>query len=256
MKISLHSDIHTEFYKEGYKLDIPPEASVIVLAGDIGVGRDVVPFIQNLAYEYGGKDIIFVAGNHEYYGRDVDDLMSYYDRWFKDFPNIHYLENESVEIDDVVFHGCTLWTGFDCLGADRTAYGMKESRRNIADFYNIRYGGFTFRPEDARILHNQSKMFLKDALLEHAGKKQIIVSHFPPLKECKHGNIAPGILDTYFNNDLKELFHLVELKAWLYGHNHWCDDFTYSGCRVISNQGCYPRENERVRYDKNLIIEV
>lgn len=256
MKISLHSDVHIEFYPVGITLNIPQDADVIVLAGDIGVGEDVIQFITRLSEEHPDKQIIFVSGNHEFYGEDVVDLREKYSVCFKHLSNVHYLEDESVTIGDVVFHGCTLWSGFNVLGAERSAYGMAEARRSIADFYRISYDGYTIRPEDMRMLHNHSLCFLKSALLEHAGQKQVIVTHFPPLKECKHGEIVPGILDCYFNNDLKDLFYLVQLEAWLYGHNHWSDDFMYSGCRVVSNQRSYPREGSQKRYIENLLIEI
>ena len=63
LKIQFFSDIHLEFGN----FDIPAtDADVIVAAGDIGVGLHGIEWLQQRK-----KPIVYLAGNHEYYGGDL-----------------------------------------------------------------------------------------------------------------------------------------------------------------------------------------
>ena len=75
MKIQLLSDLHNEFLRSGkqhadkkWQGFIPDsDADIIILAGDIDTGTQGLEWAiaesERLA-----KDIIYVAGNHEFYG--------------------------------------------------------------------------------------------------------------------------------------------------------------------------------------------
>ena len=65
MKIHILSDLHTEFSDFD-----PPEtdADVVVLAGDIGVGPSGIEWAAD---HWLDRPVIYVAGNHEYYGHDI-----------------------------------------------------------------------------------------------------------------------------------------------------------------------------------------
>ena len=65
MKIHILSDLHTEFAEFS-----PPDtdADVVVLAGDIGVG---LGGIEWAASKFPKVPVIYVPGNHEYYGHDI-----------------------------------------------------------------------------------------------------------------------------------------------------------------------------------------
>ncbi len=72
MKIHILSDLHTEF------TDFSPpdnDADIVILAGDIGVG---LGGIEWAADKFPKTPVIYVPGNHEYYGHDIgltDDLI-------------------------------------------------------------------------------------------------------------------------------------------------------------------------------------
>jgi predicted phosphodiesterase len=65
MKLHILSDLHTEFADF-----VPPEtdADTIILAGDIGVG---VEGVRWAARYYPDRPVIYVPGNHEFYGHDI-----------------------------------------------------------------------------------------------------------------------------------------------------------------------------------------
>ena len=99
MKIHILSDLHTEFSDFD-----PPEtdADVVVLAGDIGVGSGG---IQWAARRYPKVPVIYVPGNHEFYGHDIRDTEQSFDAVS---ANIHVLSNSAHEFDGVRFLGSTL----------------------------------------------------------------------------------------------------------------------------------------------------
>ena len=66
MKVQYMSDLHLEFAD----MPIPDVAGdVLVLAGDIHVGANAIPWIEQCAHVF--KDVIYVLGNHEYYGQKM-----------------------------------------------------------------------------------------------------------------------------------------------------------------------------------------
>ena len=65
MKLHILSDLHTEFVDFD-----PPEtdADAVILAGDIGVGLEGLGWA---ARHFRDRPIIYVPGNHEFYGHDI-----------------------------------------------------------------------------------------------------------------------------------------------------------------------------------------
>jgi predicted phosphodiesterase len=63
MKLHILSDLHVEF--ESFN---PPEteAAVVILAGDIHVGKKGIDWAKA---SFSDKYVLYVLGNHEYYGR-------------------------------------------------------------------------------------------------------------------------------------------------------------------------------------------
>ena len=101
MKIQLASDLHLEFLRNldpKERLIEPAEgADVLILAGDIASGSRAISLFKDWP-----APVIFVAGNHEYYGREIVDTQeSMRDAAEAAGINFHYLENQSVVIDGV-----------------------------------------------------------------------------------------------------------------------------------------------------------
>ena len=117
MKIQVFSDIHLEF--GGRLPEQNPAADVIVIAGDtVPVeGNRKIMLWQDIYFKYGqGKTpIIYVLGNHEFYGGNLTDIR----KWSKvmcDKYGFHLLDPGSVVIDGVRFIGGTLWTDWRLNG--------------------------------------------------------------------------------------------------------------------------------------------
>lgn len=258
MKVAVLSDLHGEFHNS--LPDIKQEVEVIVLAGDIVVGWSYAKsqkLIKDFCDKHAHSKILWVFGNHEYYGcPEMDILVPVWKDWADEFaPNLAILDNESFCIGDVVFHGSTLWTGFNAKGEAFKSICMVEAERNISDFYKIGLDGDEYMTaKHMEHLHVESVKFLHEALDGNRDKTNVVITHFPPLLECRHPHIPSSLLDGYFNNDLIDLVYEYDIKAWVSGHNHWSDDFELCGTRFVSNQLGYPREH--TNFEPVVIIEV
>jgi predicted phosphodiesterase len=139
VKIHVLSDLHIDHAPFEIEKDL--EYDVLVVAGDVcdnNPGR-AIDWLTRV-----GKPAIFVLGNHDYwsnegYGRTkLEDMVDVRDRIdeFKRLAvgtNIHVLENDAVEIGDVRFVGCTLWTNF----GGPHEHLIKYARRAINDWSSI-----------------------------------------------------------------------------------------------------------------------
>lgn len=250
MKLHILSDLHNEFSHH-----MPPptskEADVIVLAGDIwknerGIywGRETWP----------DKEIIYVAGNHEFYGRNRKDVISQL-HIAAEKTGVHFLDDAEVIIDGVRFLGATLWTDFELLG-DRDGC-MIDGMQSLNDFRLIHEGDWVFSPTDSIILHKKSLAFLKTKLAEKHDGKTVVVTHHLPSKQSVAERYKRDTLSACFASNLDHMFGKSEL--WIHGHTHDSFDYIANGTRVICNPRgycTYADAQENCHFDTNLIVEI
>jgi hypothetical protein len=111
MKLFIASDLHGEIRPHGYDVPEGVDFDVAVFAGDIGYGPAAVDWLLGQK-ALRNKPVMFVAGNHEYYGSLVED-QSLLIRSATYGTNVTFLDGDVVSvIDGVRFLGCTLWTDF------------------------------------------------------------------------------------------------------------------------------------------------
>ena len=95
MKIRLLSDLHTEFrlpFKTASFAEYHDE-DVLVLAGDIASGSTNTISVIKFFLDQGFPDVVYVPGNHEYYGGDfiqfnekMTEKMAEYLKRVPEFP--------------------------------------------------------------------------------------------------------------------------------------------------------------------------
>lgn len=261
IKIAYCSDLHFELHikDERWLPPLPGDCDVMVLAGDIGNRRGAINAVERISAALPSSEIVFVAGNHEYYKSSIDDQITEFKSAFEQNPRVHFLENNAVHIAGVRFLGCTLWSGFDALGAEYTSSSMEEAQSRIADFRLIRRGsdGSLFRPVDAIRRYQESRAWLEKELTAQQTLPTIVVSHFPPVVELRHKKIPEGILTNYFQANCKDLVERHQPVAWIYGHNHYSDEVRLGKTLICSNQLGYPYEEEQSPlFDSSKIITV
>lgn len=251
MKIRLLSDLHTEFrlpYKT-HAMSVYKGEDVLVLAGDIASGStntmDVIKFYKDLGFPH----IVYVPGNHEYYGTSFDDFNDKMQDKCAAVEGVHFLNPGSVVIDGVLFVGGTLWTNFA-----NSFFSLKYCGRNINDFHAIK----DFTPQDAVDLYNAHLEYIKQQYEMRGDKKVVVVTHFLPATECIAPRYrGPDLLNDYFANNLGSWIADMQNTTWLFGHTHDATDIVLGDTRVVANpHGYYTAMNDGIGFDPFKTIEV
>ena len=249
MKIHVLSDLHTEFGT--YKIP-KTDADVVVLAGDIGAKLAGL----ELAKTQLEIPVLYVAGNHEYYGSAIPKLTEELRVAARD-SQVHFLENTEFVFQNVRFLGCTLWTDFSILGLEHRALAMWRAEQQMADYRLIRLSPYfsRLRPQDTASLHFASLKWLKDQLeLPFAGHT-VVVTHHAPSAKSFNPKYQTDQLSAAFASNLEELIENSSIDLWIHGHTHYCVDFVLHSTRILSNQRGYPNESIP-GFNPSLVIEV
>lgn len=246
MRLQILSDVHLEF---GDYEPERPAVDAVILAGDMHVNRKGVAWIKR---HFPGVPVIYVAGNHEFYGSSVPGLLREL-RGAAEGTNIALLENDSVEIGGVTFLGCTLWTDFE-LSADAPA-AMAAAAKGLSDFHVIRGRADWFHPEDSVKLHQESVCWLKRALGKCDPQKTVVVTHHAPSAQSLAPWHAGSMLNAAFASPLDDFVAQSGVPLWIHGHTHHCVDYRIGRTRIFSNQRGYPGEPDS-RYRPAAVIEI
>lgn len=254
MKLHILSDLHLEFSSFD---PIKTDADAIVLAGDIWKGAQG---IQWAAETFPGKVIVYVPGNHEFYGKERANTLAAM-RIVARECGVHLLDNDElilgVSLGGVRILGATLWTDFELHGADEMSWSMHEARRCLSDFRVIHEGSDSlFSPMHSVKLHQQSLAWLKDKLNEPFDGETIVVSHHLPSKLSVAERYKNDALSACFASNLDDLFGRMDM--WIHGHTHDNFDYVANGTRVICNPRGYVtyRGTENVDFDPRMVVEV
>nr|WP_245003673.1 metallophosphoesterase [Bradyrhizobium liaoningense] len=269
------SDLHVELTR-GWDLpsgDAQPRFDVLVVAGDlIPRAERGVKWLRERVTD---RPIIYVMGNHEAYGTDIQRTFEEA-KASAEGTHVYVLENETVCIGDVTFAGATLWTDFALKGDAYRAMMTAGDRMN--DYKKIRIAAYQrrFLPHHALTRHLKSRAFLKNEMRRprHEGKL-VVVTHHAPLPEMSHqasrgGNDNTG-LDPAYRSDLRSLMlpgsddgrgAVRPPDLCIYGHTHESFDAVIGDTRVVSNAKGYgpwlPQQRtwDNPRFDPNLVIEI
>ncbi len=256
VRIRILSDLHLEF--SDWRAP-PGDEDLVVLAGDIGEGRSGIPWARR---NFEDKDIIYVPGNHEYYGRDFDELR----QGLRDSARtlgVHLLDGDELVLNGVRFLGATLWTDFALYGEGRATLeqAMRDSAARMTDDHVIRRWGGTLRLEDTREVHLAQRDWLQRALAglttvaQRFAGPTVIVTHHAPSPTSIAPRFHGSILNASFASDLRELMGPV-VKLWVHGHMHNSLDYVERGTRVVCNPGGYVPFALNPQFDPGLVIEV
>lgn len=256
MKILVLSDLHHEF---GVPVEIPEDIDydVVVLAGDIDVrdrgGKWAVETFTNCP-------IIYVTGNHEYYGTTTTKTHRLLSELDSAHDNFHFLHanKPSVEIDGIVFIGSTLWTDFK-LSDYHPNYdqisAMRFAKTCMNDYSRIttRSKGIYRRLEPADVLswHQEDLENIGNHLYNAGLKKTVVITHHAPSPKSineKYENCTDS--NMYFASDLETFMSEHSPNIWIHGHMHDPVDYMIGSTRVFSNPRGYVMKE---KYDRNSI---
>lgn len=253
MKIHVISDLHNEF-----SLHHPSKASyvadVIVLAGDIWKHARGIGWARE---SWPNHQIIYVAGNHEFYGQMRKPTLAKLHIEAK-ASEVNFLDNDEVVIDGIRFLGSTLWTDFELFGKDNQRLCMVNAQNHLTDFRVIHEAKGTFSPIDSVLLHRASVEFLKQKLNTPFVGKTVVVTHHLPTQRSVALRYIDDNLSACFASNLDYLIDGKKAQLWIHGHTHDSFDYEFNGTRIVCNPRGYVTNKsiENEQFKPSLIIEV
>ena len=247
MNIRLLSDLHLEFAP--FTLD-QSNIDVLVLAGDINVGSRAIKWLEEQSAKV---PVVYILGNHEYYSERYPCLINKIKALTATIDNLHILENDSVLIDGVAFHGCTLWTDFALLGDPRIAGSSCQQKMN--DFKKIRKepSYAKMRSIDIAAIHQRSKAWLIQSLSNSVANTNIVITHHAPSIRSISEIYRDDIICSAYASNLESLIKEHRPNLWLHRHDANSLDYHIASTRIICNPRGY-RDEFNESFEPNLII--
>ena len=255
MKIQYASDLHLEFAENRNYIEnggIEPVGDVLVLAGDVSYLGDRKmwkrPFWDWCAEHF--RETFIVPGNHEFYGGfDIGRTMVDFELEVR--PNVRYLNNRSIVLEDTELFFTTLWTKIDPTRLWTVQQGMNDYRYG-------KLNGRRFCANDVDELHQQCFDWLSGALKASSVPHNVVVTHHCPTLRKEFNSYPGGALNSAFQVDLDAFIEGSGIEYWVYGHTHYADG---SGTKIgetilLCNQLGYVFQNEHLDFDGKAFVEI
>lgn len=222
MRLQLLSDLHFEFHADAGQSFVesldPSGVDVLVLAGDIAVGPGIPAALSRFCQRFADAHVVYVHGNHEFYGTDRESVLSWTRRAADEHRNLVCLDADIAHIRGRRFIGGPLWFRHDPAS--------ERYQRAVPDFGQITAFESWVYAENARLL----------ALLERELREgDIVVTHHLPTRHSVVAAFADSPLNAFFLCDVEPLIVERRPELWLHGHTHASIDCTVGATRVLCN---------------------
>lgn len=233
------------------ELDVP-DADVCVIAGELcrGIANGVHWLAGNIVHLL---PCVYIAGNHEFYKGSIEEGLEEGRAAAARFPNMHFLENDSVVIDRIRFVGASLWTDYRVMGLRKVA--MHHARERVNDYRLIakrQHPWERFIPETALRMHAQSRRFIEASLDDRV--KTVVVTHHLPHPLSIAPRFSGDLLNAAFASDLGDVIEAGRPALWVHGHTHNSCDYEIGDTRFVCNPRGYGNEN--LIFDPMLVLEI
>jgi len=254
MKIQLLSDLHFEFHPDAgraFVADLDPyqerlavvhpvdDLDVLVVAGDLAVASDLVRSLSRLCRRYLHTKVVYVSGNHDFYGSDRECVLDDMKTASTLNPNLAWLDCSLVEIGGVRFLGAPLWF---------PAYEGDPARKSLlTDFSAIEDFELWVYEENARAV-----AFFERELLPG----DVVVTHHLPSQLCVAPQYQGSPLDPFFVCDMTRLIVERRPRLWLHGHTHSSVNVRIADTTVLCNPLGYWGREQNQDFSKRLIVEI
>jgi len=235
MNVFATSDLHYEQLINA--LTIPDSVDIIVLAGDLEHPKLIFERFAMI-----GRPIICVAGNHDFFGKEITEGVIELKTIAANYPDVFVLENEAIEIKGIRFIGSTFWASYgdlhprlvaeslfymrDSLAIKATKWWLDERNADFAMSmheelmnkyrYDARLNhdrnlGYAlneinkekFHPIIGYQLNQKAVNYIAETLATPFDGQTVVVTHHPPTFECLRHTTAGGeAINVNSHNDL------------------------------------------------------
>lgn len=208
-RIQVISDVHTEFHRDygvNFCQNLPVVAEILVIAGDFATKSNLSMCISILAERF--ENIVYVCGNHEYYGSSRNKIHKILNELCNEFKNFHWLNNSSVVINEQRFVGATLW--FRNFPENIIYENGMSDFSMIEDFRN-----WVYKENENTINYFKKEIRQGDAVVTHHSPSNLSIADY----------YSGSKLNRFFVCDLNDLIKEKKPLFWIHGHMH--DSFSY-----------------------------
>ena len=278
MKILIISDLHCGYNSSicggsveyGFENKIN-DYDLVLIAGD--TGEDYITeslYLNRLRNKItGNTKICVVAGNHLGYNKvnlgNYENTKEHALLTLRQVYNdeIYYLENNTLELNDLVVVGCCLYTDFS-LNNDEIRDKYK-AEYYINDFKYVKTMDYdesyirNVTSEDYIKWHKRSVDFIQQACKKYKDKKIILLTHFLVTPKSISEKYVGNELNSFYCTDLewllKENKNIVLVVS---GHSHEPSDVFVGDTRVILEPYGYCGVEQKLQpseyYGKEIIL--
>lgn len=253
MRLNVLSDLHLS------RGALPPpaaDADVVVLAGDIARPAQALAWCGAL-----GKPVLYVPGNHEFYGGSLSGVPRELRQLAQGTP-VHVLDNTELHLGGVRFLGSTLWSDFLLFGdGPARDAAVAQALAHMHDFRRIFLDDerqVLFTPLDAAALFQRNAAWLAHRLAEPFDGPTVVITHHAPSARCVEPRFEQSPLSACFASHADHLLDGGRAALWIHGHMHHSVDCTVGGTRLLCNPRGYATDgvNENPAFDPDLTVEI
>lgn len=246
--LRIHSDLHLEqwYGMPAQKLAdrlIPQHEndgdSILILAGDISSKIDqLLEFLNTLARF---SRVVYIPGNHEFYGHDLNNWETKVAEGLKSLPNVlcPLTGVEAFEFDSCQIIAGTLWADGGKDEAERV-----RVETSLRDFYVTAFQGERWTVDSMRKINKVHHDRIDELLKAQSDKVRIVVTHHMPSYRLCHPRFGNEINGGFACNceDILAYDHAPDL--WIHGHTHDFIDTKLWKTTVICNPSGYRSEHD------------
>ena len=240
--LQILADIHGEFHGDAGRDFIrrlnPAGVDVLVVAGDLSTMASLRDALARLCDCY--PQVVYVLGNHEYYGSSPSAVHEEMARAASLLPNLHWLHNTKATIGGIRFAGTPLWF--------RPSLQTLKYADQLNDFALIRDFTPWVYEENAKAI-----AFLRSDAAKGA---DVVVTHHLPSKRSVAPRYVGSSLNCYFVCAVEAEMKALAPSLWIHGHTHDNADYRLGTTRVLCNPYGYAGHDLNRNFIEKLVVDV
>ena len=240
--IQVMSDLHLELHRDHGRSFIESQdatgVDVLVLAGDILSAKFAKP-VEETFRMFADKfpHIIYVPGNHEFWGTRPEQTITLLTNVTSKFSNISLLTDRATTVGNTRFLGGPMWFPQwrpleDYAATQMPDFQLIEGFRDWSVKANARFIAF---------------------LDEELREGDVVVTHYLPSAKSTAPRFKRSPLNAFFVCETAPLIQDRKPSLWIHGHTHDACDYQLFNTRIVCNPFGYPTELNSGYREKLLI---